>query len=135
MSDDLFAVYAYPPHGDAARGFLVAMEAPFPVKRAFFIHDWPAGVKRGGHAHRECQQLFVVVKGRVDFTLRNAHGAMTQTMEIPHQGLWVPPMVWVEMETLNLDNVLLCLCSTEYDEGDYLRDYDEWQRLVKESNA
>ena len=70
------------------------------------------------------------MKGRVDFTLRNAWGTITQEMSVPHQGMWVPPMVWVDMEALALDNILLCLCSTAYDEADYLRNAEKWREMV-----
>lgn len=136
MISTIFTLLDFPPHGDVERGFLASVDpAPFPIRRVFWIYNWPAGVRRGGHAHRECQQLFILVEGRVDFTLRNAHGMVTQTMSVPHQGLWVPPMVWVEMEAMALDNILLCLCSTEYNEADYIRNADEWRKLVTVRDA
>ena len=136
MISSIFTLYEFPPHGDVDRGYLSSVDAaPFPIRRVFWIYNWPIGVKRGGHAHRDCHQLFIVLEGRVDFTLRNAHGAVKHEMSVPHQGLWVPPLVWVEMEALALDNILLCLCSTAYNEADYIRNAEEWRKLVAEQNA
>ena len=41
-------------------------------------------------------------------------------------------MIWDYQKFLSEDSVLLVLCSTQFDENDYIGDIDEFKRLVND---
>ena len=106
---------------------------PFDPKRVFWITGWPPYMQRGDHAHRVADQLFVVLRGRVRFSLLTSSGVKGENIFLtPESGaLHVPPMTWVQMWAETDDVVLLCLASHEYQDADYVKDWDEWVALVK----
>ena len=44
-------------------------QAPFAIKRVYYLYDVPGGAERGGHAHKELQQLIVAMAGSFDVVL------------------------------------------------------------------
>jgi hypothetical protein len=54
------------------------------------------------------------------------------TLDRPDRGLYVGPMVWHEMASFSPGAICLVLASMCYDEKDYIRSYDEFDKLVKE---
>lgn len=95
------------------RGALTAVEKfPFEIKRAFWLHDMTGW--RGGHAHKECHQLIVVMHGRI---LIKAGDMQTELLG-PCVGLHVPPGNHVEL--FGIGAVVLVLCSEYFDEDDYV---------------
>ena len=44
----------------------------------------------------------------------------------PHKGLLIVPGIWREIENFSSGCVCLVLASAEYDESDYLRDFDDF---------
>lgn len=95
---------------------------PFVVRRARWIHSVVQGATRGGHAHRATEQLFVAVAGRASALVYDGETQRQLPLERPDVALYVSPMVWVELHDFTPGTVVLLLSSTEYDEGDYIRD-------------
>lgn len=119
--------------GDA-RGSLVAIEqsdVPFPIARVYYLFGTGADVTRGLHAHRRLRQMAIAVQGRCTMTLDD--GELLSSLELgdPATGLLLPPMVWHEMSGFSADCVLLVLADAPYDEGDYIRDYDEFLAVAR----
>lgn len=115
-----------------SRGVLGAMNfshLPFPVKRAYWLTDFTVGIERGGHAHKELIQFLVVLQGRLILRLRNAVEDISVELNSGGPGLLVYPGIWRQFAADDLHTVLLVLASEEYDEGDYVRDFDEFLRL------
>jgi len=117
------------------RGSLAAGEfpknIPFIPKRFFVISDVPSETLRGQHAHVECQQFLVATKGRLRVMLE-AKGIREEfTLDSPEIGLLIPPMTWGVQYGYSSDCVLLVLASHEYNENDYLRDYDDFLEIEK----
>ena len=50
----------------------------------------------------------------------------------PHTGIYLPNMVWKDMYDFSEDSVLLCLASEHYDDSEYIRDYNEFVKIVNE---
>ena len=117
------------------RGSLVALEAgndvPFEIRRVYYVFGTKDGVARGFHAHRQLQQLAVVVSGACDMVLDDGEKRVTLRLDSPDAGITLPPMVWHEMANFTPDCVLLVLAEDLYDEADYIRDYDRFLAAVR----
>lgn len=99
---------------------------PFGVKRVYYLYDVPGGESRGGHAHKELQQLIVAVSGSFDVKLDDGKQKRTYTINRPYQGLLIVPGIWRELDNFSSGSVCLVLASTEYSAEDYIREYDKF---------
>jgi dTDP-4-dehydrorhamnose 3,5-epimerase-like enzyme len=124
--------------GDA-RGSLVALETgkqvPFDIKRAYYIFDTKAGVRRGFHAHKKLQQVAVCVRGACSFLLDDGTDQVTVRLDRPSMGLYIGAMLWREMFDFTDDCVLLVLADEVYDESDYIRSHADFLRSLSDSSA
>ena len=117
------------------RGNLTVAEqmknVPFDVARVYWTYDVPAGERRGGHAHRTCQEVIIAVSGSFDVMLDNGRGG-TETYHLNHpwQGLYVGTNVWRTLEDFSSGAVCLVLASELFDEQEYIYDYDEFLQIV-----
>lgn len=120
-------------HGDE-RGSLVALEdnknIPFTIKRVYYLFNTKEGVHRGFHAHKKLKQLAVVLKGSCRFLLDDGKEKIDFLLDNPKQGLFIESYVWREMYDFSDDCVLLVLADSFYDEDDYIRNYDEFKKMV-----
>ena len=57
------------------------------------------------------------------------------TLGRPNEGLYLPRMVWKEMFDFSPDSVLLVLASTHYDGNEYIRDYEQYLKEIKDYNS
>jgi dTDP-4-dehydrorhamnose 3,5-epimerase-like enzyme len=104
---------------------------PFDVKRFYFIHGVPPNATRGSHAHRQLHQLIIAVSGSVTVTLDDGASAQQFFLGGPQMGLHVPPGFWRTLEDFAPNTVVAVLASREYDESDYIRNYQDfvaWRR-------
>ena len=111
------------------RGYLSVIEGgediPFEIKRIYYLYMVPEAA-RGAHAHKELQQLLVATSGSVDITLDDGKEKKTFHLDRPWKGLLVVPGLWRDLDNFSGGTVLMCLASEHYDEGDYIREYDEF---------
>ena len=103
---------------------------PFPPKRYFLVFDVPSKDIRGEHAHKECHQFLVCVKGHCSVVVDDGINRTEILLDHPELGLYIPPMVWATEYKYSSDAVLMVLASHKYEEEDYIRDYDEFLRKV-----
>lgn len=108
------------------------VHVPFPVRRVFYSYDIPGGEDRGAHAHRECHQLIVAASGAFEVVLDDGVNKRTVTLNRPFWGLHVPPGVWASEQGFSSGSICLVLASHAYDEQDYIRDYEEFQKYREE---
>jgi len=101
-------------------------DIPFDIERVYYLYDVPGGAKRGGHAHKELQQLIVSVMGAFDVILDDGQQKRTVRLDRAYYGLYVPRMIWRELENFSSGGICLVLASMPYDENDYIRDYDSF---------
>ena len=131
-------MFHFPPHGDD-RGQLIAIEAmkdlPFEIKRVYYIYDTLEGVRRGFHAHRNLQQILVCVSGSCKIHLDNGTDTAEVTLDQPNVGLYIANDMWREMYDFTPGAVLLVLASEYYDEADYIRNYADFIKMIKEGQA
>ena len=111
------------------RGYLSVIEGgmdiPFEIKRIYYLYMVPEAA-RGAHAHKQLQQLLVATSGSVDITLDEGREKKTFHLDRPWKGLLVVPGLWRDLDNFSGGTVLMCLASEKYDEGDYIRNYDEF---------
>jgi dTDP-4-dehydrorhamnose 3,5-epimerase-like enzyme len=105
-------------------------QIPFDIKRVYYLYDVPSGATRGGHAHKELQQVVIALSGSFDVVLDDGNERRSFFLNRPHYGLYIPPKIWRELENFSSNSVALSLVSHIYDEGDYVRSYGEFKRLV-----
>ncbi|MBM6674096.1 sugar 3,4-ketoisomerase [Marseilla massiliensis] len=117
------------------RGNLTVAESmkdmPFDIKRVYWVYDVPGGECRGGHAHKECKEFIIAVSGSFHVTLDDGNNKNTYLLNHPYQGLFVETGIWRTLDDFSSGAVCLVLASDLYDEGDYIRDYDEFLDYVK----
>ena len=119
------------------RGNLTFVESkrhiPFDIKRVYYLYDVPGGERRGGHAHRALQEFIIAASGSFDVILDNGHQRKRYFLNLSYYGLYVPNMIWRELENFSSGSVCLILASEFYDESDYYRDYEEFLAVVRSS--
>ncbi|HEY2044682.1 MAG TPA: FdtA/QdtA family cupin domain-containing protein [Jatrophihabitans sp.] len=112
------------------RGNLTFIETgnhiPFAIERVYYLYDVPGGASRGGHAHRGLEQLIIAMSGSFDIVLDDGFERRIHSLNRSYKGLYVPPMVWREIDNFSSGSVCLVLASAAYDESDYYRDYEEF---------
>ena len=103
----------------------------FGIKRIYYISKVPEGVRRGFHAHRQLKQLLFCPYGKIQLVLENEHGREEITLSDPSIGVVIDKPTWREMLWLEKDSVLCVAASEYYDVDDYVRDYEEFKKIVK----
>lgn len=102
-------------------------QIPFEVKRVHWIYDVPGGVDRGGHAYRETEEFIVALSGSFDVVVDDGEERKTYLLNRSYFGLYVPKGMWRTMTNFSTNSLALVLSSTEYDENDYISNYEEYK--------
>jgi acetyltransferase-like isoleucine patch superfamily enzyme/dTDP-4-dehydrorhamnose 3,5-epimerase-like enzyme len=105
---------------------------PFVPMRYFLVFDVPSKDVRGEHAHRECHQFLVCVKGSCSVVVDDGQNRTEVLLNRPNLGLHVPPWVWATEYKYSQDAVLMVLASDVYKAEDYIRDYDTFLKEVRQ---
>ena len=103
---------------------------PFDVKRIYYLYDIPGGESRGGHAHIVLTQLIVAASGSFDVLLDDGINKKIVTLNRPDYGLLVVPGIWRELMEFSSGGICLVLASHKYDEGDYIRNNDNYKKYA-----
>jgi dTDP-4-dehydrorhamnose 3,5-epimerase-like enzyme len=104
-------------------------QIPFTIQRTYWIYDVPGGEQRGGHAYKSLQEFIVALSGSFDVVLNDGKQQRTFTLNRSYVGLYVPKMVWRQMENFSTNALALIVADGPYDGMDYIRDYPEYQSL------
>jgi hypothetical protein len=103
------------------------VEIPFAVKRIYYLYDVPSGENRGGHAHKTLKQLIVAASGSFDLIVDDGVNKRTFQLNRPNVGVLMTSGLWRELQNFSSGSICLVLASEEYNEEDYIRDYNEFQ--------
>lgn len=115
------------------RGNLSVIEndtIPFDIKRVYYLYDVPSGAERGGHAHKEQQEVLIALSGSFDVILNDGKTEKTVTLNKPNQGLLIGSGVWRELKNFSSGAICLVIASDVFNEDDYIREFDEFIAFV-----
>jgi dTDP-4-dehydrorhamnose 3,5-epimerase-like enzyme len=117
------------------RGNLTFVESrrhiPFDIKRVYYLYDVPGGASRAAHGHKALHQLMVAMSGSFDVTLDDGFNKKTFHLNRSYLGLYIPPMIWRDLDNFTSGAVCMVLASEYYDEEDYFREYSKFIETAK----
>lgn len=117
------------------RGDLTFIEGgrnvPFDIKRVYYLYNVPVDSERGGHAHRELEQVIFALSGSFRIKVDDGTTKSEFWLRDPRKGLYINRLVWREMDSFSQGTVCMVLASRQYEESDYYRSYDDFQAAVR----
>lgn len=129
----MFKLLEFTEHRDD-RGALISFESaheiPFGIQRVYTIYDTRHDISRGFHAHKTLQQVLVCIKGGCDIKLDTGSHTETITLDSPLVGLFINGHIWREMHNFSKDCVLMVFADQYFHDEDYIRDYNEFLKVV-----
>ena len=121
----------FPKIGSEITGFISVCEKqnlPFQTKRVYWTYNTNPDVVRGFHAHVNLEQILIPLQGIIDIYIENKDGDIFNfILDSPECGLYIPKETWHTMK-YSKNAIQLCIANMEYDESDYIRDYDEFKK-------
>lgn len=115
-------------------GFLVPLELdeniPFEIKRIFYTYNVPSECNRGAHAYHNTKQVLICISGKLKIKCFDGINTKIYELNSPNEALYISPKIWRTTFEHSKDAVLLVLSSLEYNENDYIRDYNEFKKLI-----
>ncbi len=131
--DNKYKILNFPDLGDE-RGNLVVVEGeqqiPFNIKRVFYIYGSDDTVVRGQHANLRSEFVLINVAGSSKVKVDDGKETSLIELNQPRLGVYLPKMLWKEMYDFSPDSVLLVLSNEHYDGTEYIRDYDEYLKII-----
>jgi oxalate decarboxylase/phosphoglucose isomerase-like protein (cupin superfamily) len=104
---------------------------PFKIRRVFWTYDVPGGEQRGGHAYKEQEEIIIALSGSMDVIITNPDGVIEKfSLNRSYYGVYVPALTWRHMENFSTNALSLHLSSQMYDSEDYIRNFDEFKKVV-----
>ena len=112
------------------RGNLTFVEGgnhiPFDIRRVYYLYDVPGGATRAAHGHRSLSQVMIAMSGSFDVTLDDGTTKRKLHLNRSYYGLYLPPMIWRDLDNFSSGSVCMVLASEVFDESDYFRDYQQF---------
>jgi hypothetical protein len=120
-----------------AKGSLVPIEElrqiPFNFRRIFYVYDVPVGETRGEHAHRDCKQALICLKGKAKVTCDDGTQEFEFVLDSPRKCLVIPPGIWGKEVYEEEGTILLVLSDVLYNPDEYIHEYPEFLKFRKGS--
>ena len=134
--EDQYRILEFDEFGDE-RGSLVVAEGggqdiPFEIKRVFYMYGSDPAIVRGQHANSKTEFVLINVSGTSKVKVDNGVEQTVIELNRPRMGLYLKTMLWKDMYDFSPDSVLLVLASEHYDGEEYIRDYEEYLKEIKE---
>lgn len=102
---------------------------PFTIDRVYYLYDIPGGEGRGGHAHKDLEQVIIAASGSFDIVLDDGTTKRTYSLSKPYYGIYIPSEIWHELNNFSSGAICLVLASDVYKEEDYLRDHNFFKKV------
>ena len=117
------------------RGDLIFIEGgnhiPFEIRRVYYIYNVPVDAERGGHAHKELEQVVFALSGSFRIKIDDGRQKSEHWLRDPRKGLHINRLVWREIDSFSQGAVCMVIASQRYDESDYYRSYEDFQKAVR----
>jgi UDP-2-acetamido-3-amino-2,3-dideoxy-glucuronate N-acetyltransferase len=113
----------------------IEKDLPFIPQRIFWVFNVPGKEVRGEHSHRTTHQVLICVHGSCSVMVDDGIQRMDIPLESPNLAIYIPAMIWNVHYNYSADAVMLVLASEKYDSSEYIRDYDEFLKLVSTQGA
>lgn len=117
-----------------SRGNLTFVEGgrhvPFDIKRIYYLYDVPGGASRAAHGHRALHQVMIAMSGSFNITVDDGKQTREFHLNRSYQGLYIPPMIWRDLDNFSSGSVCMVLASDYYDETDYFRNREDFIRAA-----
>jgi uncharacterized RmlC-like cupin family protein len=117
------------PEGMGSLSFIEKEIIPFSIKRVYYLYDVPFNGERGGHAHKDLFQVLIALNGSFELLLDDGSNTKKILLDSPNIGLYIPNGIWREMNNFSKNSVCLVLASEDYDENDYIRNYQDFKEM------
>lgn len=103
---------------------------PFDIKRVYFITKVDKGAVRGKHCHKKLKQVLFCLQGTVKMIVNDGSREESVILNDPSLGIFIDPLIWHEMREMKKRSILLVLASDIYKEEDYVRNYNDFLKIV-----
>lgn len=137
MDKEKYRVIEFKEYGDERGNLVVAegsgFDVPFDIRRVFYMYGSDPDIKRGNHANKYTKFVLINVAGTSKVLVDDGFKQEVIVLDKPRMGLYLGPMVWKEMYDFSPDSVLLVLASEHYIESEYIRDYNDFLKMVRDS--
>ncbi|WP_303317672.1 FdtA/QdtA family cupin domain-containing protein [Flavivirga abyssicola] len=108
-------------------------QIPFDIKRTYWIYDVPGGEIRGSHAFKESTEFIIALSGSFDVVLNDGVEEKKFSLNRSYYGLYVPNLLWRRLENFSTNSLALIVSSMEYNEKDYIRDFNDFKIIRNEA--
>jgi hypothetical protein len=111
-------------------------QIPFEIKRVYYVYNLANQVAiRGKHAHKKLEQVIFCISG--SFLLHLNDGSREEEMWVfkPNTGIYLGVDLWHTMTNFSSNCILLVLASDNFDESDYIRDYDHFIKYISKKES
>lgn len=116
-------------------GSLIAIEnsKDFPIKivRVFYEYSVNGSCTRGKHANKKSRFCLIAVSGSCEVIVEDGIATTNYRLDSPQKCLFLDRMIWKTMTNFSKDCVLLVLSDQCYDKTEYIRDFQEYLKLIK----
>jgi hypothetical protein len=106
-------------------------QIPFQINRTYWIYDVPGGCERGGHAFKHQKEFIIALSGSFDVIINDGSRNQVFSLNRSYYGLYIPNGLWRQMQNFSTNSLALVVSSTDYDAGDYIRDFDQYLNFKK----
>jgi glyoxylate utilization-related uncharacterized protein len=89
----------------------------------------PGGCERGGHAFKQQKEFIIALSGSFDVVINDGISRQVFSLNRSYYGLYIPNGLWRQMENFSTNSLALVVSSTEYEEVDYIRDFDQYLKF------
>ncbi|KYH06382.1 MULTISPECIES: sugar 3,4-ketoisomerase [Chryseobacterium] len=107
-------------------------QLPFEIQRTYWIYDVPGGEVRGSHAFKEQQEFIIALSGSFDIVIHDGKEEQRFSLNRSYYGLYIPRMFWRRLENFSTNSLALIVSDRQYNENDYIRDFEEFKILADE---